>query len=293
MRNLRTWMFFVISVIFFGSISVYMPLYQGSTKFFSLALSVTSTLFGLLIGFFITQMWNKFSSIRKESAELRSYLLSMISNMRMIEGNENVKEEFEDRMERFLIAFVMVAWDSVEEEDRYFARVTESISDFELLNERDSQVFKQLMESASAAGKSRSKLASLGKDGLMKMEWTVLLTLSGVMTISVIMLRDGSLFFTVLATVLPSIVALTMMILDDLDNLRWGVTVVSFEPAQAALEELNRKKFYESRFVDNGWVEEPEVFRTEEDLGGDLKEVYEELKLKDCLREKGVLGPKL
>lgn len=293
MRNRRTWQLFIISVIFFAVITIYLPRYSGATELLSLALSVTSVLFGLLIGFFITQMWNKFSSIRRESAILRSSLLGMISNMRRLEGNEEVKEKFFDRMERFLIAFIMISWDSVEEEDRYFDRVTETISEVEILNERDKVIFTQLLDAESSASEARSELTTLGKESLMRLEWAVLMSLSSIIIVSVLLLRDGSTFFRAVATVLPSLMVLTMLILDDLDNLRWGSDVISFEPAEAALKELNKEKFYEKRFVKEEWVKEPENYRTEEDLDRELRDVYEELKIKDCLRKNGLLGPKL
>lgn len=293
MRNERTWEIFLGSIVFFSLLSEFLPVFNGSRDLLSLALSVTSILFGLLIGFFITQMWNKFSSIRRESSKFRSSVLGLIKNMRRLEGNEETKEIFEERMEKFLIAFTMISWNSVEEESKYFSNVTRTISDIDVINERDREIYSQILDAESAAGESRSKLAALGKEGLMKLEWAVLVILSTVITTSVILLRDGSLFFKVLSSVLPPLVLLTMMMLDDLDNLRWGSTIVSFEPAQAALESLNKKKFYEKRFIENGWVKEPEVYRTEEDLEGELKDVFEELKLKDCLREYGPLGPKL
>lgn len=292
MRNERTWEVFLGSIVFFSILSHFLPVFEGSRKLLSLALSVTSILFGLLIGFFITQMWNKFSSIRRESSMFRASLLGLITNMRRLERNEETREIFEKRMEKFLIAFTMISWDSVEEEEKYFSHVTDTISDIDVINDKDREVFSKILDAESAAGEARSKLAALGKEGLMKLEWAVLIILSGVMTVSVVLLRDGSLFFQVLSSVLPPLVLLTMMMLDDLDNLRWGSTIVSFEPAQAALESLNKKKFYEKRFIDNGWVKEPEVYRTEEELEGELKEVYEELKLKDCLRESRPLGPK-
>ena len=293
MRNKQTWKIFIGSIVFFSLISYFLPLFEGGESLLSLALNVTSILFGLLIGFFITQMWNKFTSVRRESAVFRSALLGMISNMRRLEGNEDVKQEFEDKLEKFLIAFTMISWKSVEEEDKYFSLVTDTISDVKILNDRDRAVYTQLLDAESTAGTARSKLAAIGKESLMKLEWAVLIILSTIITVSVIMLRDGSIFFQTLSSLLPPLLLLTMMMLDDLDNLRWGSSIVSFEPAQTALEKLNKKPFYEKRFIENGWVEEKDSYRTEEDLEGELKEVYEELKLKDCLREDGILGPKL
>jgi hypothetical protein len=293
MRNEKTWKAFILSLLFFGVLSVFLPTFDGNTKLLSLALSVTSILFGLLIGFFITQMWNKFTSIRMESANFREALLSMIGNMRRLQANEDVKQMFEARMEKFLIAFIMISWDSLEEEERYFEAVTDTISDIDPVNDTDLRIYAELLDNESNALNARSKLSSLGKDSLMKLEWAVLLSLSGIITVSVLLLRDGTVFFNVLSTVLPSLVVLVMMLLDDLDNLRWGKSIVSFDPAQDALEELRKEKFFEKRFIEKGWVEEPESYRTEEDLEGELKRVYEELKVKECLRKSGILGPKL
>jgi hypothetical protein len=292
-RNKRTWQIFLLSIAIFAALSHFLPIFRDITELLSLALSVTSILFGLLIGFFITQMWNKFTAVRRESAIFRSALLGMITNMRRLEGNDKVKEEFENRMEKFLIAFTMISWDSVEEEERYFEVVTNTISDVTLFNDRDSSIYTQLLDAESSAGSARSQLSSIGKEGLMKLEWAVLIILSSIITVSVLLLRDGSLFFQTLSSLLPPLLLLTMMMLDDLDHLRWGATIVSFEPAQEALEAINKQRFYESRYIEKGWVEEPETYRTEKDLEGDLKDVYDELKLKDCLREDGILGPKL
>jgi hypothetical protein len=171
--------------------------------------------------------------------------------------------------------------------------VTDTISDIDPVNGQDLRIYAELLDNESNALNARSKLSSLGKDSLMKLEWAVLLSLSIIITVSVLLLRDGTVFFNALSTVLPSLVILVMMLLDDLDNLRWGKSIVSFDPAQDALEELRKEKFFEKRFIDQGWVEEPESYRTEEDLEGELRNVYEELKLKDCLRKGGLLGPKL
>lgn len=238
-------------------------------------------------------MWNKFSSIRRESAVLHAAIQGLIANVKRLEGNEDVKQQFEDRMERFLIAFTMISWDSVEEEDKYFNAVSSTLDKIQPLNDKNSSVYVQVLDAESQAGNARAKLSSLGKESLMRLEWVVLVSLSTIITSSVILLRDGSLFFNALASVMPPLVILTMMMLDDLDNLRWGTEIVSFEPAQQGLEALNKERFYEKRFIEKGWVEEPEIYRTEDDLEEDLRGVYEELKIKDCLREEGWLGPKL
>jgi ABC-type multidrug transport system fused ATPase/permease subunit len=293
MNNERTWIFAVLSVIVFGGLSIYLPLFDGNTDLLSLALSVNSVLFGLLTGFFITEMWDKYTSIRKESAELRGALLSMIKNMRRLQSNDKNKDLFEERMEKFLIAFIVISWENLKEEEKYFEVVTDTIGDVKPVNERDIPVYSEILDAEKVATEARSKLSALGKQGLVKIEWAILIALSSVITVSVFLLRDGSLFFNVLSTVLPSMVLLMMMLLDDLDNLRWGTSMVSFKPAEDALEELRKKKFFEKRYIENGWVEEPDVYRTEEDLEGELKEVYEDIKLKDCLRGRGILGPKL
>lgn len=293
MKNRRTWQLFILSVVVFASLSYFLPIYEGATQLLSLALSVTSILFGLLIGFFITQMWNKFSSIRRESSSLHSAIQDLIANMNRLEGNERAKKQFEDRMERFLIAFTMISWDSVEEEDKYFDAVRSAIDDVNPINEKNGSVYVQILDAENQASNARTKLSSLGKQRLMRLEWVVLISLSTIITTSVLLLRDGSLFFNTLSSIMPPLVILTMMMLDDLDNLRWGTEIVSFEPAQQGLEALNKERFYEQRFIDKGWVEEPEVYRNENDLEEHLEGVYDELKLKDCLRKEGILGPKL
>jgi len=85
---------------------------------------------------------------------------------------------------------------------------------------------------------------------------------------------------------------LSLLILNDLNNLQWGVTYVSFEPGEKALERLGRKRFCEKRFLDKKLVSnwDRKKYRTEDDLTGELKEIYERYKKEGCLSSEKFLG---
>lgn len=293
MRNKVTWIIFSFSVVLSTILSFYLPIFGELQDLLSLALSVTSILFGLLIGFFLTQMWNKYTSIREYSAVMKSGMLSMIRNFKRLENKPEFKNNFEEKAEKALIAFILASWDNLHEEDEYFDNFFSSIDYVKVDDTKSSEIYSSLLDAQGKVQEARIRLNSLGKEHLAPIEWVILYTLSLIIVVSTFMLRDGSLFFNFLASTLPPLVVLTLLTLDNLDDLRWGHEIVSFEPAQSSLKAIGKEPFYEKRFADSIWLNiEEENYRTEEDLEESLLEVYEELKAKDALRENEIFGPK-
>lgn len=119
----------------------------------------------------------------------------------------------------------------------------------------------------------------------------VLISLSCIIIVTAMFLRDGSLFFNFISTVLASVVILTLAILDDLNNLRWNAREVSFSPIQPIYELIDRKEFYEKRYVEAGMaVPNSDDYLTEEDLEGEQREIYEKFRDEGWLASSSLLG---
>jgi len=92
---------------------------------------------------------------------------------------------------------------------------------------------------------------------MFPIERIILVSLSGIIIVSTLLLREGGLLFYIITTIFPSIVILILLILPDLDNLKWNVTYVSFETAEVPLDELGVKRFYEKKGPRNFGREDP------------------------------------
>lgn len=278
MRLGKKWMIFFGSTVIFGVLSFKLPYYTVSREVASLVVSVTGILFGLISSFFISEMWGKYTSIRDLSGQFKGSILMLIDSVKMLDGNEDFKERFMEEMEKYLIAYHIVPWHKVELEGEYFQNVIDTVEDVEINSETDPNTYLKILTTSHDIRKLRNRMINTGKAKLLPMEWISLLTLTGIFVTALFILRDGSFILNILSTILPSVTVLIIIFLYDLDKLNWGVNYISFEPGEAALDAIGRKRFYDTRFLEKGVVNPPtEDYRTEEDLEGELREVYDEI----------------
>jgi len=275
----RSWLVFLISLISFGMLSFLLPNVEIDRSLVEVVLSITSILFGLLAGFFISQMWEKFSNVRKHSAEYETDLLNWIRAMRFLDDNEEVKKKFKDRMEEYLVVWITLPWHYADKDKKYFKRVHDLLDEIEISSEKEKVLYEKILSFASQTTRARKKLTILGKQKMFGIEWLILVSLSGIIIGSTFMLREGSLLFYLVAAIYPSIVILILLILYDLNNLKWNVTNVSFEPAEVPLDELGVKRFYEKKALETLDIDIPEnkEYRTEDELKGGTRKVYKEI----------------
>jgi ABC-type multidrug transport system fused ATPase/permease subunit len=290
-KNIRTWILFIISLIVFMSASFLLPTLKVNSNLLSLSLTATSILFGLLSGFFISELWKKYSTIRRLNSKFVSNLESLILNFKSLSGNEDLKQEFKDKVHTYLIVYNLLPWNEMNHGDEYFSRVIKIPRKSTINSEKDEVIFEQLLEQSSSVSSIREELSIVGKERLFKLEWMVLGSLSSVIIVSAYMLRDGSLFFNIIAALLSSVVVLTLAILDDLNNLRWNATEVSFAPVQSLFKSIEKKEFYEKKYIEAGLAQpSSEEYLTEEDLNGEKREIYEKFKKEGYLGSSSILG---
>jgi len=185
MKRLNSWIVFLLSVIFFGFLSFKLPFFEGLTDLLSLVLSVTSILFGLLIGFFITEMWNKYSSVRKEVSNLETGLMGCIYRTELLSENEEFKKNFKNSLEKYLISYILLPWQYVHKGDRYFNDLIDCLDEIKLKNSKDDWTYGALLDSLAKVSNARSRLNILGKEKLFVSEWIILFVLLGTIIISV------------------------------------------------------------------------------------------------------------
>jgi len=87
-------------------------------------------------------------------------------------------------------------------------------------------------------------------------------------------------FYKIIVLTFPAIITLALLIIYELDTLVWGRELITLEPNQLMFDAIGEKRFYLKR---NKKYVNPRVkkYRTEDDLKGELKKVYQ-----DILRER-------
>ena len=224
-------------------------------------LTIVGILFGILVGFFITELWTRFQRIRDnvavEVSGLQTYYLYVQGFNTFPRHREWVKKE-QTLIDNYVKEFFKVEWTNYEKIDPYFNEIMKSLADIkELKTNREIETFTNLLPILNEITTSREKLFMYGKDRLDAIEWIVLISLALILIVAIILTRIplfSSLFLS--GTLILTILTL-LFLLRDLNNLSFGEQMISFEPYETIFDVLGLPRFYLKRDIESGRVAPP------------------------------------
>lgn len=242
-------------------------------------LSISSILFGLLAGFFFSELWQRYTEIRSLQSERSSAGLMLITLATHFFKNKKFKKEFIQRMENTAIADETIIWDEGDFEEPYFNDVAKS---FELVNvkgEKDSQYFGQMLDYSFIYSSATIKADVLYKERLTSIEWLLFTFLSFIIVISVLLLDTTQMLYRVIVLTFPGVIFLTLSIIYGLNMISWSRNLITLEPNEVIFDALELPRFYCERnrkFVPLT----VKKYRTEKMLQGEARRVFEEVMTK-------------
>ena len=234
---------------------------HGENKTVEIIFGAVGLLFGILVGFFITDLWTRFQRIREnvaiEVSGLQTYYL-FVKIMNNAPGHEEWARKERELIEQYVMKFFEVEWTDYGTIDPYFNRIIESLKDIgELKTNNEIETYTNMLPLLNEVTTARERLFMYGKDRLSKAEWIVILSLAGIVLFSLFYLNTGNFVSIILTGTLSLAVTILMLVLRDLDNLSFGEEMVSFEPYETIFDVLERPRFYLRRDVESGRVKLP------------------------------------
>jgi len=226
-----------------------------------------------LAGFFISQLWTRYTEIRKVHSMRSSDGLSMVNCAEHFYENKVFEKEFKRLVETSSVVDETVEWNEGHLEIPYYQNIENSFRHISIKDKKDEVYFNHLLINYHEFVESTVRLDTLGKEKLFPSEWLIMFALSSVIGLSILFLDISHFFYQIIVLTFPAIITLALSIIYDLDTLLWSKELVSLEPNQRLFDAVGAKRFYQTRkkgFV-SSYVED---YRTEEDLTGDLKEAH-------------------
>lgn len=238
-------------------VAYFLPI-GGESRMVEGTLGATGLLFGILVGFFITDLWTRFQRIRDnvavEVSGLQTYYL-FVKIMKNFPGHQKWSQKERELIDEYVRKFFEVEWTDYGKIDPYFNRIIESLKDIgELKTNNEIETYTNMLPLLNEVTTSREKLFMYGKDKLSKAEWTVIISLASILLFSIFYLNSGYLSSVILTGALSSAVVTLLLILRDLDNLSFGEEMVSFEPYETIFDVLGKPRFYLKRDIKSGRV---------------------------------------
>lgn len=273
MKNWRTFGLVIITIFIFWLLKFYLGFPSTDIEIVSAILTVVSVLFGFLAGFFISELWSRYTEIRELQSTRCSDGLNMITYAEYFYRNKKFEKEFKTLVEISAVADEIVEWDEGHLEIPYYRNIENSFRHIKVKDKKEEIYFDNLLESYHRFIEAAVRLDALGKEKLFLSEWLILISLSFLISISVLFLDVSHFFYQIIVFIYPSIIIMTLSIIYDLNTLLWSKETVSLEPNQQIFDAMGMKRFYQKskkKFVSKHVKD----YRTEDDLKGDLKKVY-------------------
>ena len=272
MKNWKTLFLLFFVILSFWFIKFYVGFPNLGIDIISVILTVSSILFGFLAGFFISELWSRYTQIREVQGKRTSETLNMIKYASHFFNNKKFKNEFEKYVEQSAIVDEMVDWDQGNLEIPYFIKIEDSFKYIKVTNKKSEIYFGKLMEGYHELIESIVKIDVLYRERLFLSEWIMLLALSLIISLSVLFLDVNHVFYRIIIFTFPAIIVLALSTIYELDTMKWSREIITLEPNERVLEAINAKRFYSKKslkYISNHVKE----YRTEDDLKGELKKI--------------------
>ncbi|MAF14197.1 MAG: hypothetical protein CMI53_04905 [Parcubacteria group bacterium] len=116
----------MFTVFVFGFIKFYLKFPDVNSDALGTVITVSSILFGFLAGFFINELWSRYTEIRSIQGARLSDSLNMINYAENFYGNIKFKNDFKRRIEATAFVDEIINWDEGQLETSYWQNIERS-----------------------------------------------------------------------------------------------------------------------------------------------------------------------
>lgn len=207
-------------------------------------------LFGIIVGFFIADLYSRYQGIRDNSGE-DSSCLSTFYFFATILAKETKNKKWlrgvEKRIEKYIHKFMPLQWEHYSETEKEFADLGKSLEELKYSGDKANETYSNILNVYNQHSTARENLVMFGKDKLSWGEWLITLFLGGLLLVSLFYTKDTSLISTLFTGAITSAILLLFIVLRDLNNLNFGENAVSIEPYERVLDAIGKPRYYKTK----------------------------------------------
>lgn len=242
--NIKTLIIGSIVISFVGAV-----LYPGIGDNPTVQNSITfiGILFGIIIGFFIADLYTRYLSIRQNAAA-DSACLSTFYFFATILAKETGDKEWlnrvEDRINNYVHTFMPLPWEEYGKTEDAFTELGKSLYEIEYKTDKANETFSNILALYSQHSTARESLVTFGRDRLSWGEWLTILFLGILLLLSLFYIKDDSLISILFTGSISSAILILFIVVRDLNNLNFGENSISVEPYERVLDAIGKPRYY-------------------------------------------------
>lgn len=213
------------------------------------AITFIGILFGIIVGFFIADLYTRYSTIRSNAAADSSslstfYLFAVIIAKET--GDTQWLTRVEDRIEQYVHHFMPLGWEDYHKTEKDFTLIGESLKELQYRDsDKANEAFSNILNVYNGHSTARENLVMFGRDKLSWGEWLISLFLGVLLLVCLFYTKNDESLISVLFTgAISSAVLLLFVVLRDLDNLNFGENEISIEPYERVLDAIDRPRYH-------------------------------------------------
>lgn len=220
---------------------------------FELVLTISTFLFAIIAGFFISRLNSRFDAIRTIIGEgdgefLTLYKLAQLMSPRFSKRIKSILNDF------YIVAydFALSDYDKTYKESKiYYMKFWQELKKLKK-SERIEPFHEKCVDIIVASEKRRNVTSALAAERLTLGQWAVLIILSVIIIFCIYSLKTEELYSRFLAILLSTVLMLVLLLMRDLQNLVLGQTELLEESGQEMFEDIGELRYYQSRHLKTG-----------------------------------------
>lgn len=236
--------------IFVSFLAAYLFPGVGDNQTVQNSITFIGILFGIIVGFFIADLYSRYQGIR-ENAALDSSSLSTFYYLATILGenkkNKKWLETVRTRIHNYVKKFMPLPWEKYAETEKEFGELGNSLKELSYSTDKENETYSNIVAVYSGHSDAREKLVMYGKDKLTWGEWLVTLFLGVLLLGSLFYIKDTSMVSVIFTGAITSAILILFLVVRDLNNLNFGESSVSVEPYERVLDAIGKPRFFKSK----------------------------------------------
>ncbi|MFA7245347.1 MAG: hypothetical protein WC070_04185 [Candidatus Magasanikbacteria bacterium] len=227
----------------------------GSIPIVEMILTISSFLFAIFAGFFISRLNSRYSEIREYISEEDAYFLSLFQ-ISQVYG-----KKFVDKITNLIEEYYITAFENkIEDYYKQTAKPIQKIYDelYKMKEKSGESIYANMFSILLSLELVRNKNSVVGKEKIAVSQWLVMIGLSIIIFMCLMYLNTNEPLFQFLIIFLGAVLVLILLTLRDLQNLRLGGKIMPvLESGEEVLESIGKPRYYNTDLLKESNIKIP------------------------------------
>jgi len=247
----------IVALVAFTIAAMFVPS-NGPSEDVKIILTVSSFLFAIFAGFFISRLNGRYDKVKEIVADEDSAWLSLYKT------SQYLGQGFTKKLSNFIDDYYITSYDYELVSDyykgtaKYFHKIYDELDKVKIKGVKASEVFDTMVSLLNNIETFRNRASVTLVERVTKGQWAILLTLASIIIFSVFFLKTNTTYSIVLTVMLSTIIVLVILMMRDLQNFRLSGENPVTESGQELFLFIGKKRYYNQAHVKSGFNKIPD-----------------------------------